>query len=260
MSINQPDDPTGIITGDIKKISYTLYNQVIEHNGIQKNGFMTAFLAHYPASFHLIAEELNQYKYPESKRVINLVLKDIAFSSSRLYSLEGISEFMVKWIAENFNLFTKFSDSIELIFTYTKLQLFKEFVILVCKENSTLFFTRISQLFKDCIQRKDFFHNGISIVEKLIVISEHDVDNKVKSLWDYFLYIVEETEYNDNEEMNSLEGIIFLNRKKLNAMKAKYIKRNAFDQILDKMIEINDTIIESNVVHYGVERIIIGYL
>ena len=261
------DDPTGIIKGDVKKIAAHLYSHIVKHGKFVEDGFTTAFKAHYLETFHEIAEELEKPTYSEGKRVIEIVMKEIlrGVRYDRFYYRSKNQIFTVQWLAANpdilFNLHT-YINQIQIIFFNIDIDLFTQFVQTICK-NSTyakIFMNVVSGILSDWIKEQYDFVDRVDFIEKTLVIIDQDKENKLTLAWDFILMVIGQETFEDDEETLSVEGFVFMNSKRLNKAKAKYFKQNAFDQMLERVGEIHDIIIDTGIVHVGVDRIIMGYL
>jgi len=252
---------TEINKDDIKKITHTLYDQLVDLSDIPNNEFMRTFFNVYHVYIHIIAEEMNIDIYPQREKVITMLIKRNKIRNIyRDYSIgDSKNNFLAKWIAQHFDQFRHIEDNLDLIIIQTDIDLFSEFVTIVCKNHSTLFFKRINQVLEDNIARKDEELGDIIILfKKLIILYKKDTNFEIKNLWKFLLFVID-SHYDFSKNL-SIDGFLFNNRKIFGEIKAKYSIRNAFEEKLDKMMDINDAIVQSNLVHYGVEKIIIGYL
>ena len=267
MSTTLIEDETGIITGDIKKLSYHLYHTIINHNKNvpSSDKFIIQFYAHYLDKFHLIAEELstNTQRYPENQLVIDTVMKDVSrVHYYPLYSNSNVQEFMIRWIANNYTILYKMHcdlEHVDMIFRKSSLTLFKEFIITICggySYHKWICLYKLKEIFEDYLT-DTFFDDKILTIEKIIAVTEADNEDKLVECWNLILSILEERTHNGEQ---SLQGYVFKNKNRLNKVKAKYFKRNAFDEILDQVSAVYDIIVETNYFHYGVDRLIVEYL
>jgi hypothetical protein len=265
-------DPTGVITGDIKKIAFTLYNDILKSNSVKESGFIFNLKAYYLNKTKEIVDELNQPKYTDSEKVIKLYIKYV-MNLSQSYKEAGL--FLVEWLGKNGDvIFDKYDkiEHIEEILTTSSLDLYKQFVIDICK-NSThrqIYFNLLETLFNNFLNNKDnycFFEiDKTLMIEKMLFLSEIDSKNSLSRLWKVFLKLLtvykedKELEDDDDEVQKTIEGFMFINAKRINKMKTKYMKCDPFEIMLEKINGIYDVIVEADVVHQGVDKIIMSYL
>jgi hypothetical protein len=267
-------DPTGILTGNIQKMASHLYSLLASKQTIPDNAI--AFLMQYN-NFCLnkteqIAYELTQAHYLNGEQVLdmlmNYIIDKIGYSGRG--NILDIGPFFFTWLAGHPERLLKtrsYIDIVPIIFTITSVADFKKFVTTICSNNPT---TR-----KSCLQRfaayieeqlNDlYFGESIaSILDKIIVLTSLDMEGKFPIFWKYmqavFEYVGELDFDEEDEDIPLLYGYVFANQKQIRNIKAKYDKRDPFEELLSYACDIRDIIVESNIVHPGVDSIIISYL
>jgi hypothetical protein len=265
MSTTLIEDETGIVTGDIKKISYHLYYTILNNDNKvpTSSKFIIQFYAHYLNKFHLIAEELssNSQLYPNYQLVINTIMKDVLkVRYAPLYSNSDVQKFTIRWVANNYNTITNIYERrnhISTVFNESSLEMFKEFITIIYYSPYKCRCLHIlREIFEDYLTDV-LFSDKILMIEKIIAVTEVDDEDKLIECWKLIVTILEERTHNGEQ---SLQGYVFKNKNRLNKVKAKYFKRNAFDEILDQVSAVYDIIVETNYFHYGVDRLIVEYL
>ena len=262
------NDPTGVITGNVQKIASHLYTLVLTHDKLIECSFTTTLKAHYLETFYEIANELEKPIYHEGKRVITIVMKyflsDVSYHL--LYRKPESQDFLVRWFMSNLDLLFFSHNSykfIKLLFLHSSLVLFTTFVTSMCANitYSNKFFNILGSIFQDWIKEQMDFIDRVSFLEKTLIIIEQDYENKLKVAWDFIVMIIGQEPFEEEEEQPlSVEGFVFLNSKRLNRAKAKYLQQNAYDEMLQRVGEIHDIIKELDIVHQGVDNILMGYL
>ena len=182
-------------------------------------------------------------------------------SASRVEEkVQHLGSFLSLWLIDNpQSLLRELSPLISGIFSYMRFDDFKELSKRVCSntkdckrylQNFRLFFHSQLDFSNVYVDEGD---NVTDLLDKLILLTELDEKAQYPVLWKYMQAIFELAFF-------PLEGYVFLHQKQLKQIQSKYTLHNPFDELLGKATDINDCLVESNIIHPGVNRIIIGYL
>jgi len=299
------DDPTGILSGDVKKIAFHLYSLLANTSKIPENavGFLMQYNNYCLDKTKEIHDELYiEAKYPQGKQVFNVFMNDIIdklpFRTVGICKVEQLGSFLFEWLVDNPGKICK-RDSclISVVFDQMAVDDFQKLSKRVsinptdCKQYLGNFASYLKEELDDYYSNLLCSQNNGDILNKLVSLAELDLHASYPVFWKcmqaiFELYVDdkeddfedddnedednedgnedEDFEDDDNEEdindKQTLISYVFLHQKQLRNIKAKYSKNNPFEELLSKATDIYDCIVESNVIHHGVDRIIMGYL
>jgi hypothetical protein len=282
------DDHIGIVSGDVKKLASHLHSLLAGKHYVNENavGFLMQYNNYCLNKTKEIHDELNnEAKYPQGKQVFNVLMNDIidklSFGGGSKYKVDQLGSFLFEWLTKNPEKICK-RDSflIPIVFDQMCVDDFKKLSNKIsinptdCKQYLGNFAFYLKEELDDYYSNLLSSENNGDILSKLACLAELDLHASHPIFWKcmqaiFELYVDDNEEEDEIEEdhededvndKKTLTSYVFLNQKQLRNIKAKYSKNNPFEELLSKATDIYDCIVESNVIHHGVDRIIMEYL
>ena len=280
-------DPTGIVSGNVQQLAAHLYSLLsgytpgtIPDSAI---GFLMQYNNYCLNKTKEVALELTQAKYPNGKLVVYCLMSYIVnkFGYASGGNIHHLEPFIYTWLGQCPNLLLDYSLALnQLIFCESSVEDFKQLAVTICNHKNRykgVFLHRYAACIKEVCNFGYMCQHPAMMLDKVMFLVDLDTESEHASFWKSIesiikfvgvYHCVDQDEYQDehqdedeDDETNwSLEGYVFAKAKQLRQIKAKYIQRDPFEELLGHADAIHEVIEESNTFHPGVDRIIMSYL
>ena len=104
------------------------------------------------------------------------------------------------------------------------------------------------------------FYHRMELIQKMIAVSNVDTEATCKHVWSFVLSLLDKPKLVEIDEIpETMEGFVYLHKDQLMQLKEKYT-RTVLDELIERSTKMHEGIVESNIVHKGVDRVIMKFL